>query len=224
MASTAAFRSVTAALTTPTFAVQAFITVVINLIANLGLPYGTYSNWGARTEPAQFPALGMWTWNYEVGSCLGLDILLTHFLLAMLCTWASTGGAQKDVREKKCRMLEPAALAARPWVFTPVNVRSLFWRGVAMGFYVELLLGVPLMFLVWACVGAGTWPGYSYVIVKGIYAGVFLALGVYTLVFLAAIDKRNFTELQADYVAAPVEPPAVAGGGAYYGVEDTAKQ
>lgn len=217
MASATTFKTVKAALSTPTFVVQSLITVIINVAANLGLPYGTYSNWGARRNPDQFPALGVWSWNYEVGSCLGMDILLTHFLLGTLCTWASTGGAQKDVRERKCKALEPAALAQRPWVYTPVNVRSVFWRGLAMGFYVTALLGVPVLLLVWAAVGNGTWSGYSYVITKGIYAGVFLAFGVYVLVYLSAIDRRNFHELE--YTALTSAPGGDISGVAFDGAD-----
>ena len=197
------FRTVRAALATPTFIIQAFLTIAINLLVNLGIPYATYSNWGARTHPGQFPSIGMWDWNYEVGSCIGMDILLTHFLLATMCTWASSGAAQKDVRERKCSALEPSALAASPWVYTPVNVRSLFWRGLAMGFYVTLLVGIPVLFLVWIGVRNGTWPGYSYVIIKGIWAGVFLAFPVYVLVFISAIDKRNFPEFEYSALASP---------------------
>lgn len=211
------FKSVKAALSTPTFIVQSLITVIVNLTVNLGLPYGTYSNWGARRNPEQFPALSMWAWNYEVGSCLALDIFLTHFLLATFSTWASTGGAQKDVRERKCKALEPAALAQRPWVFTPVNVRSLFWRGLAMGCYVTILLGGPVLLLTWAAVGNGTWSGYSYVITKGIYAGIFLAFGVYVLVYLAAIDRRNFVEFDYASLASSPALGADASGVAFDG-------
>jgi hypothetical protein len=225
----ASHRSVRAALGTPTFAVQVFITTAINVLINVGLPYATYSNWGARTHAEQFPSVGVWAWNYEIGSCIALDVLLTHFLLATLCTWTTSGAAQKDVREGKCAPLEPATLARRPWVLTPVNVRSLFWRGLAMGTYFTLLAGVPVFLLVWVAVRGGTWPGYSYVLVKGLYAGLLLAPAVYVLVFLSAIDRRNFPELAygsaalgaSDAVGAVLDGADKAGagssGGGYYG-------
>lgn len=211
----APLKTVRAALSTPTFMVQMFLTVAVNLTVNLGIPWGTFSNWGARTEPVQFPAVAMWAWNYEVSSCIGMDLLLTHFLLGCLCTWTSTGAAQKDVRDRKCPMLEPSALSGRPWCYTPAIVRSVFLRGIAMGVYVSVLMGVPVLLVTWMAVGSGTWPGYSYVITKGIYAGVFIAVPVYVVVFLAAIDRRSFPE--AEYLslapggdAARGTPPVVA--------------
>lgn len=211
----APLRSVSSALSTPTFAVQVLITVLVNLLVNLGLPYGTYSNWGGRTRPGQFPAVGFWSWNYEVGSCIALDLALTHFLLLCVGTWASTGGAQKDVRERKCAALEPAALARRPWSLTPVNVRSLLWRGVAMGVYGSILPGVPVALLVWAAVGNGTWGGYSYVLAKGIYAGLLLAPAAYVIIFLSAIDRRNFPELAAADAAGEPDASLSSGAGDY---------
>lgn len=205
------FKTARAALSSPTFAAQAFITILINCLVNLGLPYATYSNWGSRDHAEQFPSLYMWRWNYEVQSCIALDVFLTHFLLGAFCTWAGSGGAQKDVRERKCPTLEPAALARRPWVLTPVNVRSIFWRGLAIGVYTCVVAGIPLGLLVWLFVQNGTWQGYSYVWVKGIYAGVVLAPAVYTLVFLSAIDRRNFPELEYAMLGVGGEP---SGGGA----------
>ena len=207
-----AYKTARAALNSPTFFVQAFLTIVINCIVNIGIPYATYSNWGARDHAEQFPAIGMWRWNFEVQSCIGLDIFLTHFLLGMMCTWAGSGGAQKDVRERKCPTLEPAALARRPWVYTPVNIRSMFWRGIAMGLYFCLLAGVPILFLTWLVVRGDMWPGYSYVWVKGIYAGVFLATAVYVLVFLSAIDRRNFPELEYNMLGTDVTGSGGGGG------------
>lgn len=220
-------RSVRAALRTSTFAVQVFITTAINVLINVGLPYATYSNWGARTHAEQFPSVGVWAWNYEISSCIALDLVLTHFLLATLCTWTTSGAAQKDVREGKCAPLEPATLARRPWVLTPVNVRSLFWRGLAMGLYFSVLVGVPVLLLVWLAVRGGVWPGYSYVLVKGLYAGLLVAPAVYVLVFVSAIDRRNFPELAygtpalgaGDAASAVLDGADKAGasGAGYYG-------
>jgi hypothetical protein len=189
-------KTVLDAYRTPTFAAQMAMTGAINFGVNFGLEWATMSKWGDRSNTDAWPDLRMWVLDTDVNSCLGMDVLLTAFLIAFMCTLLATGGTQKEVREKKCEVLDPAATAAGPWPYTPVSYRGLCARSCAMGFFFLTLAGLPTMLLLWAIFGnGGAWSGYSYTCFKGAWATV-VSLFVYALVFPAAIDKRNFPELE----------------------------
>jgi hypothetical protein len=124
-----------------------------------------------------------------------MDLALTAFFIPFFCTLLGTGGMQKEVHKKKSDVIDSSVTAGGWWRFTPVRIRSLFLRSVAMGFYVEVLVGLPTILLVWAGVGGGTWACYSYTFFKGFWA-VAVAMPVCALVFFAALDTRNFPELE----------------------------
>ena len=153
------------------------------------------SKWGDRTNTEAWPALQMWVMNADVNSCLGMDVLLTSFLIAYMCTLLATGGTQKEVREKKCEVLDPQATASGFWLYTPVRFRGLCLRSCAMGFFFLMLFGLPTVLIMWMAVQGGSWDGYGYTVFKGVWA-TFVSIFVYALVFPAAIDKRNFPELE----------------------------
>jgi hypothetical protein len=184
-----------------TFIGQVILTAFINFGINYGLEYASMSKWGDRPNTDAWPALQMWVLNTDVNSCLGMDILLTAFLISYMCTLLATGGTQKEVREKKCDVLDPKATEAGIWLYTPVRFRGLCVRSCAMGFFFLFLVGLPTVLIVWAAVGGGAWAGYDYTIFKGIWASI-MSIFVYTLLFPAAIDKRNFPELEFEELMA----------------------
>ena len=146
------------------------------------------SKWGDRSNTDAWPSLEMWNMNKDVNSCLGMDISLTAFLVAFMCTLLATGGTQKEVREKKCDVLDPLATAAGAWRYTPVRFRGLCARSCAMGFFFLTLCGLPTLLIVWMAVQGGTWSGYGYTVFKGIWAAAMSAF-VYALVFPAAASS-----------------------------------
>jgi hypothetical protein len=189
------FKTAAESYRSQTFIGQVILTMMINFGINFGLEYATLSKWGDRSNTAAWPSLEMWVLNSDVNSCLGMDVLLTSFLVAFMCTLLATGGTQKEVREKKCDTLDPSATSAGFWRYTPVRFRGLCARSCAMGFFFLTLAGLPTVLLLWAAIGAGAWSGYAYTVFKGCWASAMSAF-VYALLFPAAIDKRNFPELE----------------------------
>lgn len=185
-----AIRTAREAYRTPTFAIQMFITMLVNFGVNFGLEWATMSNWGARPNTVSWPTLPVWRLNPDVNSCLALDILLTSFMIGLMCMLLATGGTQKEVREKKCDVLEPGVIDGGLWRYTPVRYRGLGTRSCATGAYFLVIAGLPTLLLLWAIVRDGEMAGYDYTVFKGVWA-VFVAMGVYALVFVSAIDKRN---------------------------------
>lgn len=192
------YKTAAAALATPTFFGQLFVTVLINLGANFGLPWLTYSNWGARKEYASYPSPPVWAWSYEVNSNIALDVMLSHILIGLLLTWAGSGGAQKDVKLKKLDVLEPNVLRRLPWSLTPAIVPGIFWRGIAMAIYLPMVAGWPMLLLIWAIVGNGTAPGWPYILWKGMWITFVVVPVVFVIVFLSAISRSSFPELDYD--------------------------
>ena len=137
----------------------------------------------------------MWQWSYEANSCIAFDLALTCILLPLMCTLLGTGGVLKDVRDKKCDTVEPALFATGAWRYTPVAIRNLCLRSLAQGVYWTVLAFPPTVLLLWAAVQNGPMAGLSYVIFKGIWATL-LAWPMFTVVFFAGLDKRNFPELE----------------------------
>jgi hypothetical protein len=181
---------------TSTFWSQLVITMIINFGVNFGLEWATMSNWGGRSNTAAWPSIPVWKWSPDLNSCIGLDINLTAFMVGAMCMLLATGGTQKEVREKKCDVLEPAATSSGFWLWTPVRYhRSLGVRSCATGAYFLALVGLPTTLLLWAIVGNGEMNGYTYTVFKGVWA-MAMSMSVYALVFVSAIDKRNFPELE----------------------------
>jgi hypothetical protein len=189
------FRTVRDSYRSQTFIGQLILNMCINFGVNFGLQWATFSKWGDRKNPAAWPGLTMWVLNTDVNSCLGMDITITAFLMAFACTLLATGGTQKEVREKKCAVLDPRATSGGYWPYTPVRYRGLCARSCAMGFYFWLLAGVPTIFILWMSVQDGAMNALAYTIFKGLWAFVVSGF-VYALLFPAAIDKRNFPELE----------------------------
>jgi hypothetical protein len=131
-----------------------------------------------------------------VNSCLALDMLLTTFMIGTLCSLAGTPGTQQEVKDKKCEALDPQVFEAEAlWRYTPVVIRPIFLRSLALGAFTTALVGLPSFLIVWAAVGGGMFPAAGYVVFKGFWA-MLVSGFVYTLVFPPAIDKRNFPELE----------------------------
>lgn len=205
------FETAGAAYRSPTFAVQLFITMVINFGVNFGLEYATLSNWGKNPNRAAWQGMAAWRMNAN-NSCLSMDMLITTFAIGFMCTLLATGGTQKEVREKKCDVLNPAATEGGWWVYTPVNIRNLCCRSLATGLYITALIGLPSFLIAWACVGGGAMEGYTYTVFKGIWA-MAISVVVYALVFPAAINKRNFPELEFEELMSLAAAQAKEDGG-----------
>lgn len=189
------FTTAVQALSSKAFIGQLIVTMLINFGVNFGFAWGTYSEWGGHTSRASWPVIYATQWNPELNSSLAMDVPLTSFLLACLCTLLATNGAMKDVRDKKCDMLDSRVTATGWWLYTPVRVHNLLLRSLAAGVYFTILVGIPTFFLLWACTGNNGMPGFAYVMFKGFWA-MALSASVYVCVFMAAIDRRNFPELE----------------------------
>jgi len=189
------FPTAAAAYRSPTFAVQLAITMLINFGVNFGLEWAFMSQWGKQPNTALWPRIPALRFEAPLNSCLALDLLLTPFMIGWLCTLFATDGTQKEVREKKCDVLDPAAIEGGWWALTPVPIKGLQPRALATGLWAAALFGVPTFLIAWAAVGAGAMDGYAYTCFKGCWAPV-VSAAVYALVFPAAISKSCFPELE----------------------------
>lgn len=196
-----AYTTVSAAYRSPTFAGQLIVTMLINFGVNFGIEWATMSEWGKKRDPAAWPGIAAVRMDTAVNSCLILDMLLTTFSCGFLCTLLATGGTEKEVREKKCLMLEPTAIAGGWWRWTPTPIENLCFRSLVMGVYVTGIIGIPSFLFAWAGIGNGYMNGYSYVVFKGIW-GTFVSAVVYTLAFPAAINKNSFPDLEFEELLA----------------------
>jgi len=178
-----------------TFAVQLTITVLINFGINFGLEWAFMSQWGKVRDTAAWPRIPALRFEAPLNSCLALDLLLTPFMIGWLCTLAATDGTQKEVREKKCQVLDTAAIRGGWWRFTPVPIDGLGTRAFMTGLFAAAVLGLPTFLISWAVVGRGAANGLAYTWFKGFWAAAVSAC-VYALVFPAAIAKHNFPELE----------------------------
>jgi hypothetical protein len=189
------FASARAAYASPTFAVQLAVNMAINFGVNFGIEWATMSEWGRKANPGAWPGISAWRFDTAANSCLALDMLLTTFSIGFLCSLLATGGVQKEVREKKCEMLAADATRGGWWAWTPVPIESFFLRSLATGAYATALLGVPSLLVAWATIGNGQMEGFTYVVFKGVWATAVAGL-TYFLIFPAAINVRNFPELE----------------------------
>ena len=179
-----------------TFIPQTLLTMAINFGINFGLAWATYSNWGKRGHDyGTWPTIAVWTWSYEVGSCIAFDLVLTSTLMGFFCTLLATGGAQKDVKDKKVDVIDPALLDSGWWRWTPARVRGLCLRSLAQGLYWTALGYLPTIAILSIAIRGGTMPGLAYVIFKGIWA-FFLAGPMFSVVYFSALDKRHFPDLE----------------------------
>jgi hypothetical protein len=181
---------------------------------NFGLEWAFMSGWGKVPDHSAWPGIPAMRFEAPLNSCLLLDALLTTFAIGSLCCAAATDGTQKEVRDKKCDVLDDAAIAGGWWRWTPVPIVTLGTRSLAMGFYFCALAGVPTFLVLWAAVGSGRMNGYAYTYFKGFW-GAAVAAAVYTLVYPAAIAKRNFPELEFEELMAATQaaagaPPLIA--------------
>jgi hypothetical protein len=103
---------------------------------------------------------------------------------------------QKEVHKKKSDVIDSSVTAGGAWRYTPVRIRNLCMRSLAMGLYFMTVAGLPTVLILWAALGSsGVWHGYNYTIFKGLWAAI-IAVPVCFLVFFAAVDTRNFPELE----------------------------
>jgi hypothetical protein len=170
------------------------ITMAINFGINFGWEWASLSGWGNKQDKAAWPGIPVWGLNNAAGSCLALDMPLTTFLIGFMCSLLGTGGTQKEVRERKCKMLASHVCEGGWWRYTPVKVRNLCNRSLCVGLFVTALIGAPSFLLAWAVVGGGLFAGYEYTIFKALWA-TFVSAVVYTLVYPAAIDRFYFSDL-----------------------------
>lgn len=206
------FETAGQALSSKAFIGQACISFVINGAINGVIAWATMSNWGQREETLQYPSIPVWRWSYELNSCGCLDVLLTTFFIAYFSVLLGTAGVRKDVREKKCEMVETAALRVGMWRYTPVAVMNSCVRAFLLGVEISAFIGMPTLLFIWAAIGDGEAPGLNWCIFKGVWAS-FVALPVFSVVFLSAIDKRHFrAELEFEQL--------VNAGAAYEGAGD----
>ena len=144
-----------------------------------------------------------------IGNCLALDMLVTAFAMGFFCTLLATGGAQREVRDKKCQVLAPQAYLQGYWLYTPAVIRDLFARSFAMGLFLVALAGAPSFLLVWASIGRGLFSGYAYTVFKGVWC-MLISAPLYAVIFPAAIDRRCFPELEFEELLQRVEGRAAA--------------
>ena len=200
----------------PTFAIQLIITMIINFCINFGYEWAAMSQWGKVPDRSAWPRISAFGMDAPLKSCLVLDLLLSTFFIGGLCTLAATDGTQKEVREKKCDVLEHSAITGGWWAYTPVPIIGLGLRSLATGIYMTVLVGLPTFLIAWAAVGNhGSMNGYAYVWFKAVWATIISGV-VYSMVFPAAISKRNFPELEFEALMAlsagvnDVGPPLIA--------------
>jgi hypothetical protein len=181
-----------------TYIPQTILSCCINFGINFGLAWASYSNWGKRGHDYDtWPSISVWKWNYDVNSCMALDLFMTAFLMGFFCTLLATGGAQKDVKDKKCEAIEPGVLERGLWRWTPVRFRNICIRSLAQGLFWVILAYVPTIIILSIAVRGGAIGGLGFVCFKGIWA-FFLAAPMYTVVYFAALDRRNFPEMEFD--------------------------
>ena len=160
-----------------------------------------------------------------IGNCLALDMLVTAFAMGFFCTLLATGGAQREVRDKKCQMLAPQAYLQGYWLYTPVVLRDLCARSFAMGLGLAALVGAPTFLIMWASIGGGVLNGYSYTVFKGVWC-MLVSAPLYAVIFPAAIDRRCFPELEFEALLQRVEaknaPPQFGASDRYNAVEAAA--
>ena len=131
-------------------------------------------------------------------------MLLTAFAMGFMCCLLATGGTQKQVLARKCDTLVHTAFAEGFWRYTPTPIRDLCARSFAMGLFFAALVGAPSFLLAWAAIGGGLMNGYSYTVFKGVWA-MLMSAPLYALVFPAAIDRRNFPEIEFEDLLQRVE-------------------
>lgn len=177
-----------------TFIPQLILSACINFGINFGLGWGTYSNWGGRhhdydTWPVAYAVKS----NPDTNSSILSDMAITAVLLPFFCTLFGTGGAVKDVKDRKVQTIDPDLLKRGFWRFTTVRVRNLFLRSLLTAMYIFVLVGIPSFLIVWAAVGNGHMTGLNFVIFKGLWT-FFMAVPVFPIVYFAALDARGFPE------------------------------
>lgn len=96
-----------------------------------------------------------------------------------------------NLKSATLQMIETEALRVGILRWTPVAVMNVCVRAFILGIEVSLFIGMPTLLFIWAAVGSGSAPGLNWCIFKGIW-GAFVALPVFSIVFLSAIDKRHF--------------------------------
>jgi hypothetical protein len=190
------YQNVREVLKKSTFFAQLALTIAINFGINFGLAWATYSNWGAKGHNYNdWPAVGVWKLNPEVNSCIAMDMMITSVFIAFFCTLLGTNGAIKDVKDKKCDVMASSVTATGWWRYTPVGYHNLCARSAASACYFTLLMGIPSLLVVWMAVQGGEMSGIAYTTFKGIWV-CFYAIPVYIIVYFAAIDVRNFPEIE----------------------------
>lgn len=190
------YTSTMEAMRRSTYVPQTIMSMAINFGINFGFAWASYSSWGKLGHDySNWPTIAVFRMNPTTNSCLVLDMSLTSFLIAYFCTLLGSNGAAKDVKDKKCDVVDSAVLSRGWWRFTPVRIHNLCLRSLAMGLYFWLIAGLPTLLLMGAAIRGGEMSGLGYTVFKGIWA-IIVAIPVYTIVYFAAIDKRNFPEIE----------------------------
>jgi hypothetical protein len=171
------------------------------------IPASPTGSWGKYPNTAAWPGIPAVRLDTAVGSCLALDMLLTTFAMGFFCCLLATGGTQKEVRDRKCLTIHHQAYCQGYLLYTPVVVRDLFLRSLAFGLYLTALVGAPTFLLVWASIGSGLFSGYSYTVFKGLWCAA-ISAPLYALIFLPAIDRRCFPEMEFEELLERVEQQA----------------
>ena len=185
------------AMRTITFRAQIIWTMLINFGINFGFEWAAVSKWGKYKHHSEFPEIYVWRWNPTLNSNMFLDLSLTAFLLASLCMLLATGGVQKDIKEGKCHPVSANMTVGGIWRFTPVRIRNIFLRSLAMGIWAWALFGLPTLGLLAVILRGGAMSGVGYSAFKGVWAFA-VACPVFFVVFFSAADERNFPSLEFD--------------------------
>lgn len=243
------YRSFREVVRKSTYIPQLILTVAINFGINFGLGWAFYSNWGQHGHAYHtWPSVYVWEIAPEINSSIALDFSLTILFMAFFCTLLGTGGAVKDVKEKKCDTMDPCVVTGEPsssdlpvatiatnpmsdaafappagdrtaqwgtsaprgkgtfWrtsdgrrrpliYYTPVHIRNLWLRSLAQAVYWWVLIWFVMVLIFSLALRGNSMAGLDYVIFKGIWAAV-IAVPIYTVVYLAALDSRNYPELE----------------------------
>lgn len=212
------------------FRVQLVIAIIINFGVNFGFEWATLNNYGASStlEPMYF-----WKMN-KVNTSIVADVLLTTFLVGFLSVTLATWGikvcglcflgyvpsscessvfAQDEVRKKfNTHPIHKSVLERGIWwYYWPVRVQGVCKRGFAIGFYFDVLLGLPYLCLLAAVLGWDSTPiaGEAYCALKASYVAV-CTIFIFPGMYFSAISSDKFESPEYSYLLQPV--PVSASG------------
>lgn len=123
-------------------------------------------------------------------SSIFLDLLVSSLLIGLITCFLCTLAIQREVRLRRCDVLPPERLARGWWRCTPVSLRGIIKRSLAMAVWTFVAIGLPTTLILWCIVQGGTISGLAFVIFKSAWAAL-CAVPVFVLVFFAALSTAD---------------------------------